>query len=64
MLNQCKDCAFFVACTSKKDVDACYAMPGKRYVVWGDRPACICFKSRKEAELEFKRQRMKEELEK
>ena len=63
MLNTCKDCAFFVACTSKKEVDACYAVPGKRYVVWGERPACAYFKGKKEAELEFERRKIKEELE-
>lgn len=63
MANRCESCAYFYAKTTSKEIDSCYVEPGKRYVVWGERPACACFKSKVEAEREEERQKLKEQLE-
>ena len=47
----CKDCAFFRD-ADKNGIYSCFVEPGKRYIVWPDRPRCRCFRSRESVERE------------
>ena len=63
MLNKCSQCAYFCTRKNKQEADSCYVEPGKRYIVWGERPACACFKSKVEAEREEEARRLRQKLE-
>lgn len=51
MGSKCKECAFFAG-PNKDKVYSCFVEPGKRYIVWPDRPRCRCYRSKESVERE------------